>query len=237
MKECVNCGTAVDEAAWFALDHQVATVTGAPVSATVREGLIELFQSRIDDKNDTEAGLCERCFNLLSVAVSMKRTSSDALEKFISTSSNVHVKNLNAPLLYDHLNTEINTKLVLQEGVDWYSVIADIPKNNVICYGSTVAIEYINSIQDQINQFFSFCSDKAATSTESEIKETTSLSLDMSGSFSSKKDIQGTSLDNASVTSTKSSVDSSICIQNGEGNQSQGQPDEETDENVEKVMN
>lgn len=56
----------------------------------------------------------------------------------------------------------------------------------------------------------------------------------MSGSFSSKKDIQGTSLDNASVTSTKSSVDSSICIQNGEGNQSQGQPDEETDENVEK---
>ncbi|VDI58875.1 Hypothetical predicted protein [Mytilus galloprovincialis] len=234
MKECVNCGSAVDEAAWFALDHQVATVTGAPVSATVREGLIELFQSRIDDKNDTEAGLCERCFNLLSVAISMKRTSSDALEQFISTSSNVHVKNLNAPLLYDHLNTEINTKLVLQEGVDWYSVIADIPKNNVICYGSTVAIEYINSIQDQINQFFSFCSDKAATSTESEIKETTSLSLDMSGSFSSKKDIQGTSLDNASVTSTKSSVDSSICIQNGEGNQSQGQPDEETDENVKK---
>ncbi|CAC5422910.1 unnamed protein product [Mytilus coruscus] len=242
MKECVNCGTAVGEATWYALDQQVATVTGAPVSATVREGLNELFQSRIDDKNNTEAGLCERCFNLLSVAISMKRTSADALEKFISTSSNVHVRNLNAPLLYDHLNTEINTKLVLQEGVDWYSVIADIPKNNVICYGSTVsyfpfiistvAIEYINSIQDQINKLFSFCSDKAATSTESEMKETTSLSLDMSGSSLSKKNIHGTSLDNASVTSTKSSVDSSI--QNSEGNQSQGQPDEETDEHVEK---
>ncbi|XP_063437751.1 uncharacterized protein LOC134718860 [Mytilus trossulus] len=232
MKECVNCGTVVDEAAWFALDQQVATVTGAPVSVTVREGLIEIFQSRIDDKDKPEAGLCERCFNLLSVAISMKRTSSDALEKFISTSSNVHVKNLNAPLLYDHLNTEINTKLVLQEGVDWYSVIADIPKNNVICYGSTVAIEYINSIQDQINQFFSFCSDKAATRTESEIKETTSLSLDMSGSFSSWKNIQGTSLDNASVTSNKSYVESSIV--NTQGNQRQGKPDEETDENVEK---
>jgi hypothetical protein len=44
---------------WYNLTHPVVPVNGAPsVTATIREGLDELFQNRIEVEDTT--GLCER---------------------------------------------------------------------------------------------------------------------------------------------------------------------------------
>ena len=59
MNLCINCEEMVENGEWYNLTHPVVTVTGAPnVTATVREGLDELFQNKIEVE-DT-AGLCER---------------------------------------------------------------------------------------------------------------------------------------------------------------------------------
>jgi hypothetical protein len=59
MNRCINCEELVENGEWYNLTHPVVPVNGASnVTATIREGLDELFQNRIELEDTT--GLCER---------------------------------------------------------------------------------------------------------------------------------------------------------------------------------